>query len=154
MHTDFSQEAGQVVWYSHLFKIFPEFVVIHTIKGFSIVNEAELNVFLEFYFFFSDPTDAGNFIPGSSLFLNPAWTSGTSWFTYCWSLTWGNSEHYFTSMWIEFHCVVDWTFFGIAPLWDWNENWPFPVLWPLLNFPNLLVYWVQHFHCIMFKDFK
>ena len=51
---------------------FSMFVVIQTIKGFSIVNEAELNVFLEFYFFFSDPTDAGNFIPGSSLFLNPA----------------------------------------------------------------------------------
>ena len=42
-------------------------------------------------------------------------------------------------------------FFGIAFLWDWNENWPFPVLWPLLSFPNLLAYWVQHFHSISFR---
>ena len=46
-------------------------------------------------------------------------------------------------MWDECNCVVVWAFFGIAFLWDWNENWPFPVLWPLLNFPNLLAYWVQ-----------
>ena len=53
-----------------------------------------------------------------------------------------NFEHYFTSMWNESYCVVVWAFFGIAFLWDWNENWPFPVLWPLLSFPNLLAYWV------------
>ena len=46
-------------------------------------------------------------------------------------------------MWDECNCVL--AFFGIAFLWDWNENWPFPVLWPLLSFPNLLAYWVQHF---------
>ena len=46
------------------------------------------------------------------------------------------------------------SFFGIAFLWDWNENWPFPVLWPLLSFPNLLAYWVQHFHSIIFQDLK
>jgi len=61
-----------------------------------------------------------------------------------------NFEHYFTSMWDEYNCVVVWAFFGIAFLWDWNENWPFPVLWPLLSFPNLLAYWVQHFHSIIF----
>ena len=61
-----------------------------------------------------------------------------------------NFEHYFTSMWDECNCVVVWTFFGIVFLWDWNENWPFPVLWPLLSFPDLLASWVQHFnrkHC-------
>ena len=52
-----------------------------------------------------------------------------------------NFEHYFTSMWDECNCVVLWAFFGIAFLWDWTENWPFPVLWPLLSFPNLLAYW-------------
>ena len=51
-------------------------------------------------------------------------------------------EHYLASMWNECSCVV-WTLFGIALLWDWNENWPFPVLWPLPSFPNLLAYWVQ-----------
>ena len=57
-----------MVWYSHLFKNFPQFVVIHTVKGFSIVNEGEVDVFLEFSFFFYDPTDVGNLISGSSAF--------------------------------------------------------------------------------------
>ena len=57
-----------MVWYSHLFKNLPQFVVIHTVKGFSIVNEAEVNVFLEFSCFFYDPTDVGNLIFGSSAF--------------------------------------------------------------------------------------
>ena len=56
-----------------------------------------------------------------------------------------NFEHYFASMWDECNCAEVWTFFGIAFLWDWNENWPFPILWPLLSFPNLLAYLVQHF---------
>ena len=63
-----SQEEGQVVWYSHLFKNFPQFVVIHTVKGFSIVNEAEIDVFLEFPCFFYDPMVVGNMISGSSSF--------------------------------------------------------------------------------------
>ena len=61
-----------MVWYSHLLKNFPLFVVIHTVKGFGIVNKEEVNVFLELPCFFSDPVDAGNLIPGSSAFLNPA----------------------------------------------------------------------------------
>ena len=63
-----SQEAGQVVWYSHLFKNFPQFVVICTVKGFGIINKAEVDVFLEFCCFFYDPTDVGSFISGSSAF--------------------------------------------------------------------------------------
>ena len=58
-----------MVWYSHLFKNFPQFFVIHTVKGFSIVNESEVDVFLEFSCFFYDPTDVGNLISGSSAFL-------------------------------------------------------------------------------------
>ena len=61
-----SQEAGKVVWYSHSFKNFPQFVVIHTVKGFSIVNKGD--VFLEFPCFFYDPVDVGNLISGSSPF--------------------------------------------------------------------------------------
>jgi len=64
-----SQEAGQVVWYSHLFKNFPHFVVIHTVKGFGVVTKAEEDVFLELYCFFDDPTDVGNWISGSSAFF-------------------------------------------------------------------------------------
>ena len=62
-----SQEAGQVVWYSHLFQNFPWFILIHTFKGFGIVNK-EPNVFLELSCFFNDATDAGNLISGSSAF--------------------------------------------------------------------------------------
>ena len=63
-----SQEAGQVVWYSHLFKTSPPFIVIHTVKGFSVVNEAEVDASLEFSCFFNDPADVGNLISGSSAF--------------------------------------------------------------------------------------
>ena len=65
---EISQEAGQVVWYSHLYKNFPQFVVIHTVKGFGIVNKAEADVFLELSCFLDDPTDVGNLISGSSAF--------------------------------------------------------------------------------------
>ena len=63
-----SQEAGKVFWYSHLFKNFPQFVVIHIVKDFRVVNEAEVDVFLKFSCFFSDPTHVGNLISGSSAF--------------------------------------------------------------------------------------
>ena len=63
-----SQEEGQVVWYSHLLKNFPQFVVIHTVKVFGTVNKAEINVFLELSCFFHDPEDVGNLISGSSAF--------------------------------------------------------------------------------------
>ena len=63
-----SQEEGKVVWHSHLFKNFSQFVVIHSVKGFSIVNKAEIDVFLEFSYFFDDPRDVGNLISGSSAF--------------------------------------------------------------------------------------
>ena len=67
-----SQEAGKVVWYSHLFQNFPQFVVIYTVKGFSIVNEAEVDVFLELSCFFDDPEDVGNLSLVPLPFLNPA----------------------------------------------------------------------------------
>ena len=67
-YVQISQEAGQVVWYSHLFKNVPQFVVIHTVKGFGIVNKAEIDVFLELSCFFNDPADVGNLSSGSSAF--------------------------------------------------------------------------------------
>ena len=139
-----SQETGQVVWHSHLFQNFPQFTVIHTVKGFGIVNKTEIDIFLELSCFFHDPADVGNLISGSSAFSK---TSLNIWmFTVHILLKPGleNFEQYFTSVWNECNCVVVWAFFGIAFLWDWHENWPFPVLWPLLSFPNLLAYWVQH----------
>ena len=150
-----SQEAGQVVWYSHLFQNFPQFIVIHTVEGFGVVNRAEIDVFfLELSYFFDDPADAGHLVSGFSVFSK---SSLNIWkFTVRVLLKPGleNFEHYFTSVWDECNCAVVRAFFGIAFLWDWNENWPFPVLWPLLSFSNLLAYWVQHFHSIISQDLK
>ena len=72
---------------------------------------------------------------------------------YCWNLAWRILSITLLS-WDECNFAVVWTLFNIAFLWDWNENWPFPVLWPLLSFPNLLAYWVQHFHSIIFQDWR
>ena len=119
-----SQEAGQVIWYSLLLKNFP--VCFDPHKGFGIVNKAEVDVSLELSCFFGDWTDVGNLISGSSAFSK---SSLTIWkFTVHVLLKPGldNFERYFASMWDECNCVVVWTFFGIAFLWDWNDNWPFP----------------------------
>ena len=96
--TQVSQEAGHVVWYSHLFQNFPQFIVIHTVKGFGIVNKAEVDVFLELSCFFNDPADVVNLISGSSAFSKTSLN--------IWKLTvhillkpgLENFEHYFTSM--------------------------------------------------------
>ena len=107
--------------------------------------------FLELSCFLHDPVDVGNLIPGSSAFSK---TSLNIWkFTVHVFLKPGleNFKHYFTSLWDECYCTVVWAFFDIAFHWDWNENWPFPVLQPLLSFPNLLTYWVQHFATSSFR---
>ena len=93
-----SQEAGQVVWYSHLFQNFPQLVVIHTVKGFGIVNKAEVDIFVELSCFFDDLSNVGNLISGSSTFLK---SSLNTWkFTIHILLKPGleNFEHYFTSV--------------------------------------------------------
>ena len=87
-----------MVWYSHLLKNFPQLIVSHTVKGFGIVNKAEIDVFLELSFFFHDPADVGNLISGSSAFSK---TSLNIWkFTVHILLKPGleNFEHYFTSV--------------------------------------------------------
>ena len=87
-----------MVWYSHLFKNFPQFVVIHTVKDFGIVNKAEVDIFLECYCFFDDPMDVDNLISGSSAFSK---SSLNIWkFSVYILLKPGleNFEHYFTSM--------------------------------------------------------
>ena len=139
----------QIRWsrYSHLFKNFPQFVVVLTVK----VNEAEVDVFLEFSCFFYDPTDVGNLISGSSAFSKSS--------LYIWNFLvhvllkpgLKDFEHYLASRWNECNCVVVWTFLGIALLWDWNGNWPFPVLWPLLICSNVLPCWCSILTSSSFK---
>ena len=111
-----------------------QFVVIYRVKSFGVVYKAEVDVFLELSCFFIDPTDVGNLISGSSTFSK---SNLNIWkFSVHVLLKPGleNFEHYFASVWDECNCAVVWAFFGIAFLWDWNENWPFPVLWPLQSF--------------------
>ena len=142
-----SQEAGQVVWYSHLFQNFPQFVVIHTVQGFGIVNKAETNVFLELLLFWWSSV-YGQF--GSSAFSKSSLNIWKFMVHILLKPGLENFEDYFANIRNECNCVVVWTSFGIAFLWDWNENWPFLVLWPLPSFPNLLADWAQHFHRIIF----
>ena len=105
-------------------------------------QQRKVDVFLELSCLFDDPTDVGNLTSGSSAFSKSSLK--------IWKFTvhvllkpdLENFEHYFTGVWDEYNCVVVWAFFGIAFFWDWNENWPFPVLWPLLSFPN---FW--HIEC-------
>ena len=131
------------------FRIF-QFVGTHTAKGSGIVNKTEIDVFLELSCFFYDPANMGNLISGSSAFTKSSLN--------IWKFTvhvllkpdLENFEHYCTSVWDACNCAVVWAFVGIVFLWDWNENWLFPVLWPLLSFPNVLAYWVQHVHSIIF----
>ena len=143
------QEACKVLLYSHLLKNFPQFVVIPTVKGFSIVNEAEIDVFLEFFCFFYDLMDVGNLLSGSSVFYKPSLNIWKFSVHILLKPSLKDFEHCLASMWNECNCAVVWTFFCTDLLWDWNENWPFSVLWPLLSFTNLLTYWVQHFNSII-----
>ena len=107
-----------MVWYSHLFQNFPQFIVIHTVKGFVIVNKAEVDVFLELSCFFNDPADVVNLISGSSAFSKTSLN--------IWKLTVHillkpgveTFEHYFTSVGDECNCALVGASFGIAFLWE------------------------------------
>ena len=87
-----------MVWYSHLLKNFPQFIVIHTVKGFGIVNKAETDVFLELFRFFHDPVDIGNLISGSSAFSKTSLNIRKFTVHVLLKPGLGNFEHYFTSV--------------------------------------------------------
>ena len=120
---------------------FPQFFWKPHSERFCIVNKAEVDVFLELSCFFWWSNGCWQFYPLPKCSLN-IWK-----FMVHVLLKPGleNFEHNFASLWDECNCAVVWAFFAIAFLWDWNESWPFSVPWPLLSFPNLLAYWVQHF---------
>ena len=142
--------------------------MIHPVEGFSIVNEWEIDVFLKNSLAFPSLKKClfssmahfwlGHLFFWNCIFLSFLWSSiyfgslisGSSAFSksslYIWKFlvhillkpSLKNFEHYLASMWNECNYTVLWTVFGVAFLWDWNENWPFPVLRPLLSFPDLL----------------
>ena len=133
-----SQEADQVVWYSHLFKNFPQYIVIYTVKGFGVITKAEVDIFLEFSCFFYDPTDVGYLICGYSVFSK---TSLNIWkFKVHVLLKPGleNFKHHFTAVWDECNREVVWAFFSIAFHWDWNEKLTFYSPVATAEFSNLL----------------
>ena len=145
-----SQKTGRVACFSYLFKNFPQFIVIHTVKGFSIVSEAEIDVSLEFPCFLHNPMNVGNLISGVSLVsLNPDWISGSSWFTDWWSLAWRILSinllvcEMSTIIWYLEHFLAL-PFFGL----EWKLTFSSPLT--VLCRSNLLAYWVQHFHSIVF----
>ena len=143
-----SQEAGGLLFPS--LSEFSTFYCDPHSQRLGVVNKAEIDAFLELPCFFHDPADVGNLISGSSAFSKS--TLNIWKFTLHVLLKPGleNFEHYFARVWDECNCAVVWTFFDVALLWDWNENWSFSVLWPLLSFPNLLACWVQHSNSIIF----
>ena len=125
--------------------------MIHTVKGLGIINKAEVDVFLELSCFFDDPMDVGNLISGSSAFSKSSFNIWKFSDHILLKPSLENFEHYFASVWDECNNMVVWTFFDIAFLWDWNENWPFSILWPLLSFPNLLLYDCSTFTASSFR---
>ena len=106
--------------------------MIHTVKRFSVVNETEVDIFLEFPRFLGDPANVGNLISGSSDFSKPSLNIWKFSVHVMLKPSLLNFEHNLTSMGDEWNCLVVWTFFSIALLGNWDRDWPFPVLWPLL----------------------
>ena len=124
LHTGFSRGRSGGLVFPSRYELSTVYCDPH--KGFGIVNKTEIDVFLELSCFFDDPVDIGNLISGSSTFSK---TNLNIWkFTVQVLLKPGleNFKHHFTSVWDEYNYVVVWAFFGVAFLWDWNENWPFP----------------------------
>ena len=133
-----SQETGKIILYSHLFKSCPQFFMIHIVKGFCVINETEVYVFLECPCFLYDPMNVGNLISSSSAFSKPSMDIWTFLVHVMLKPSMQDFEHNLTSMGDECNCLVVWTFVISALLGNWDEDWPFPVLWPLLGLPDLL----------------
>ena len=107
--------------------------------------------FLELACFLHDPMNVGNMISGSSASLKPALKIWKFSVHVLLKPSLKDFEHNLAIIWNECNSTVVRAFFAIALLWDWNENGHFPILWPLLSFPNLLTYWVQHSNSIIFR---
>ena len=116
------------------FRIFHSLLWSTQSKALAQSIKQKLMFFLEPSWFFNDPEDVGNLISGSSAFSKSNLNIWKLMVHVLLKPGLENFEHYFASVWDECNCAIVWAFFGIAFLWDWNENWPFPVLWTLLSF--------------------
>ena len=136
-HIQVSQETSKMVCYSHLSKNFPQFVVIQAVKGFSVVDETEVDVFeIPLLSLIQKMLAIWSLVLLS--FLNTAWTFG-SLVHIMLKPSIQNFKHDLTSMGDQCNCLMVSTFFRTALLGNWNEDWPFPALWPLLGLPDLLI---------------
>ena len=144
-----SQEAGKVVWYSHLLKNFPVCCDPHSQRLWHS-QWCRSRCFSGFVLLFLWSSRCWQIDSGSSAFSKSSLNIWKFWVHILLKPSLENFEHYFASMWNECNCAVVWTFVGIALLWDWKEHWLVQVLWPQLSFPNLLTYWVQFFTSIIF----
>ena len=135
-----SQEAGKVVWYSYFLENFPQFVVIHTVKGFGEVNKAEVYVFLKFSCLFNDQKGVGNLISGSSAFSKSSLNIWKFMVHVLLKPGLENFEQLCGSLNILWLCPS----LGL----EWKLTFPAP--WPLPSFPNMLAYWGKQFFFNLF----
>ena len=111
-----------MVWYSHFFKSFPQFVMIHTVKGFSVVDETEVDIFLKFPCFLYDPSDVGNLISSSSSFSKPSLDIWKFLVRIMLKPSRQDFKYDLTSMEDECSCLMVSTFFSITLLGNWGED--------------------------------
>ena len=147
LHTDFSEgRSGGLVFLS-----LEEFSTVYCDPHSQRLYHSQWSrCFCEFSCFLYESMNVGNLMSDFSTFSKSS--------LYIWKFSvlilfkpsLKDFENYLAIMWNKRNCAVVWTFFDIALLWDWNENWHFPVLWPLLSFPNLLTHWGQHFNGLTF----
>ena len=126
-HIPVSQETGIPI----SLRTFYNFIMIHTVKHFSVVNETEVDVFLEFPSFLYDPVNIGNLISGSSSFSKASFYIRKLLVHIMLKPSMQDFKHYHTSMGDECNCLMVSTFFSTTLFVNWDEDWPFPVLWPL-----------------------
>ena len=114
----------------------------------------EVDVFLQFPCFLCDPANVGNLISGSSSFSKPSLDIWNVLVRIMLQLSMQDFKHDLTSMGDECNCPMVSTFFSTTLLGNWDKDWPFPVLWPLLGLPDLLIYWMQHLDGITLLGFE
>ena len=128
-----------MVWYSDLFKSFPQFIMIHTVKGFGIVDETEVDK-LEFPSFVYDPANVSNLISGSSSFSKSSLDIWKFLVHIMLKPSMQDFRHDITNVGDECSCPMVSAFFSVTFLGKWDEAGPFPVLWPLLGLPDLVTH--------------